>query len=71
MIKFKMATKMSFFATFAIHTHNFTDLLVSATIRHTLIVFVTFPIIPLLSVTSPSANQQPDIHKSHKVWCTS
>ena len=45
----------------------FTDLSVSATVRHPLIFFVTFAINQhqgfVSSVTSPSANQQPVIHK--------
>ena len=46
-IKFRMAAKISVFATFAIHTgtHNFTDLSVSPTMRQPLIFFVAFVII--------------------------
>ena len=62
-----MAEKISFFC----DTHNFTDLSVSATVRHPLILFVAFAIIQhqgsLLSVTSRSANQQPAVHKSHQL----
>ena len=67
--KIKDGCQNIFFATFAIHICNFTDLSVSATIRHPLIFFGTCAIIQhqgsLSPVTSQSANQQPAIYKLH------